>query len=141
MSSSASAFRGLQNVRYYCDLYHGEYCDIDEDGEEDDLRIHAEIFTYSFPRNYDMTLFMYLLIEMPSGAYLEYLWEVSIYYLQDYSFEYQVIDGALEPGWYDTYLLIFEEDFQWYDGDFISFDPPQSKGNNADPLCQVLVSY
>lgn len=137
-TSSAAAYPGYYPEQYYANLLHGEYCDVDADGEEDDLRIFAEIFTFAFPHYTNLEMYMYLSIEMPSGNCLDFWWNVTVYYLQDFSFEFRVIDGAMEAGWYDTYFFIFAVDEPWYDGDYLSFDPPFNKGN-SDPTCEVLV--
>lgn len=124
--------------RYYCDLIEGRYCDIDSDSEDDDLSILADLYTFDPLVYFEIYMIMELVIEYPSGQSIEFTWDVFIYEIKDYSLEFQVIDGALEAGWYDVHLYIYDPMCHWMDYDYITFDPPHNKGN-SEPVCDVIV--
>ncbi len=124
---------------YNCNLVHGEYLDVDCDGMEDDLRIIAELNHVGPDKKGTLNIFMYMSVEFPSGAVIDFAWKLTVYVLKDFTFEYHVIDGVLEPGWYTCELFIAVDGLDlWDDNSIIVFDPPIKMGN-GDPSCDVLI--
>lgn len=124
---------------YSIELKAGNYSDLDDDGFQDDLEIDA-VLSHIKGNNHRATkIIMYLVITMPSGEYMIFGWEVTIYVDQDFTFHFEIYDGAIESGWYTAEIYIQMIGFGSYqDYSILEFDPPKA-GTNGDPRCELFV--
>ena len=125
--------------KYKCNLTWGEYCDIDDDGFEDDLRLTAYLNHIGSTKEDRLYMYMYLIVYFPSGDYIEFAWSVTVYVIKDYELEFQILNGALEPGWYTSYLYLqMNGDNPFTSTSGIMFDPPRI-AQNGDPTCSIVI--
>ena len=112
---------------------------LSDDGEENDLLIIAELDHQGPAKTNTFNMYMYLTITYPSGEKIDFLWKVTVYEHQDFTFEFQIINGALESGWYTADIYILLEGFsEVSDSSQIIFDPPAStRGDQPDALVFV----
>lgn len=133
-------FVAAKKDKYSCDLLHGEYLDGDGDGLLDDLLIIAALYHDGPDKPNTLNFYMYLSVEYPSGYMIDFTWRVTVYVKKDYTFEYHISDGVLEPGWYTANLyLLLDGMSEISDTDELIFDPPHVNSKGSDPLCAVMI--
>jgi len=110
------------------------YDDLDADGVEDDvlLDLYIEILDFTYWDSiFGRTLTVVMELELPSGAYYDYAFEITTYQAT-FNFVLECYDHATETGDYTAHALGVINGYEYGLYTYLLFDPPGS-GLPVDP--------